>query len=73
MLSKVAVRIACSLHERRVTHCSVCSLEQKSQPPTAPFRLGTEGITMNDLWLEYVIPASQNMWIAELTTKPHGP
>ncbi|KAI0344966.1 hypothetical protein BDW22DRAFT_1353784 [Trametopsis cervina] len=42
----------------------------KTQSPKSPFLLGADGITMNDLWIQYVIPASQNMWIAELEASP---
>lgn len=42
---------------------------QKTQHANARFLLGTNGINTNNLWLQYVIPASQNMWIAELETE----
>ncbi|KAI0810829.1 hypothetical protein BC629DRAFT_1589583 [Irpex lacteus] len=41
----------------------------KTQHANARFLLGTNGINTNNLWLQYVIPASQNMWIAELETE----
>jgi hypothetical protein len=39
---------------------------QKTQHTNARFLLGTDGINVNNLWVSYVVPAAQNMWIAEL-------